>query len=102
MHKIGQSGGFLVRLFGPLLKTGLPLIRNVLKPLAKSVLIPLELIAVASATDAAIHKKMLGSDTTTLIISNEEINDIMKIVKSPKESGLLIEELVKQSRNDAK
>ena len=58
LHKIGQSGGFLGRLLGPLLKTGLPLIGNVLKPLAKSVLIPLGLTAAASATDAAIHKKM--------------------------------------------
>ena len=61
LHKIGQSGGFLGRLLGPLLKTGLPLIGNVLKPLAKSVLIPLGLTAAASATDAAIHKKMFES-----------------------------------------
>ena len=59
----------------------MPLIGNVLKQLAKSVLIPLGLTAVESATDAAIHKKMFGSDATTLIISNEEMNDIMKIVK---------------------
>ena len=72
MHKIGQSGGFLGRLLGPLLKTGLPLIGNVLKPLAKSVLIPLGLTAAASATDAAIHKKMFESGITTWIISNEE------------------------------
>ena len=52
-----QSGGFLGRLFGPLIKTGLPLIKNVIKPLVKSVLIPLELTAVASAEDAGIHKK---------------------------------------------
>ena len=58
MHKIVQSGGFLGRLLGPVLKTGLPLIGNVLKPLAKSVLIQLGLTAAASATDAAIHKKM--------------------------------------------
>ena len=51
-----QSGGFLGRLLGPLLKTGLPLIKNVIKPLAKSVLIPLGLTA-ASAADAGIHKK---------------------------------------------
>ena len=51
-----QSGGFLSRLLGPLLKTGLPLIRNVIKPLAKSVLIPLGLTAAASAADAGIHK----------------------------------------------
>ena len=47
LHKIGQSEGFVGRLLGPLLKTGLPLIRNVLKPLAKSVLIPLGLTAAA-------------------------------------------------------
>ena len=51
-----QSEGFLGRLLGPLLKTGLPLIKNVIKPLAKSVLIPLGLTA-ASAADAGIHKK---------------------------------------------
>ena len=85
-----QSGGFLGRLLGPLLKTGLPLIKNVIKPLAKSVLIPLELTAVASAADAGIHNKILGSGNTTLIISNDEIHDIIKIVKSLKYSGLLI------------
>ena len=52
-----QSGGFLGRLLGPLLKTGLPLIKNVIKPLAKSVFIPLGLTAAASAVDAGIHKK---------------------------------------------
>ena len=52
-----QSGGFLGRLLGPLLKTGLPLIKNVIKPLAKSVLIPLGLTAAASAADPGIHKK---------------------------------------------
>ena len=81
MHKIGQSGGFLGRPLELLLKTGLPLIQNVLKPLAKSVLIPLGLTAATSATDAAIHNKMFGSGMTALIMSNEEMNDIMKIVK---------------------
>ena len=70
LHKIGQSGGFLGRILGPLLKTGLPLMKNVLKPLAKSVLMLLGLTAAALATDAAIHKKMFGSCMTTLIISN--------------------------------
>ena len=60
LHKIGQSRGFLGRLLGPLLKTGLPLIGNVLKLLAKCILIPLGLTA-ASATNKAIHKKMFGS-----------------------------------------
>ena len=52
--KMIQSGGFLGRLLGPLLKTGLPLIKNVIKPLAKSVLIPLGLTATASAVYAGI------------------------------------------------
>ena len=59
LHEIGQSGGRLGTPLGPLLKTGLPLIGNVLKPLAKSVLIPVEgLTTAASATDAAIHKNV--------------------------------------------
>ena len=57
LSKMVQLGGFLGRLLGPLLKTGLPLIKNVIKPLAKSVLIPLGLTAAASAADAGIHKK---------------------------------------------
>ena len=91
-HKVGQSGRFLDKLLGPLLKTGLSLTKNVLKPLAKSVLIPLGLTAAASTIDAAIRQKIFGSGcpsdialhTTTLIISNEEMNDIMKVVKSVK------------------
>ena len=78
MDKIGQSGGFLGRILGPLLKTVSPVIGNVLK----RVLISLELTAAASATDAGIHKKIFGSGMTTLIIANEKMNDIMKIVKS--------------------
>ena len=57
INKIIQSRGFLSRLLGPLLKTGLPLTKNVIKPLAKSVLIPLGLTAAASAADAGIYKK---------------------------------------------
>ena len=57
ISKIIQSGGFLGRLLGPLLKTGLPLIKNVIKPLAKSVLVPLGLTAAASAADAGTRKK---------------------------------------------
>ena len=56
LSKMIQSGGFLGRLLGPLLKTGLPLMKNVIKPLAKSILIPLGLTAAASAADAGIHK----------------------------------------------
>ena len=57
LSKIIQSGGFLGKLFGPLPKIGLPLIKNVITPLAKSVLIPLGLTAAASAADSGIHKK---------------------------------------------
>ena len=78
LHKIWQSWGFLGWLLGPLLKHGLSLIGNVLKPLAKSVLISLGLTA--SAVDVAIHTKMLGSGNTTSIILNKKMNDIMKII----------------------
>ena len=102
LHKIGQFAGFLGRLLRSLLKSGLPLIGNVLKSLAKNVLIPLGLTPAALAKNAAIHNKVFGSrrhqrmlasllsdlsKQTTLTISNEEMNDIMKIVKSLKESG---------------
>ena len=78
LHKIWQSWGFLGWLLGPLLKHGLSLIGNVLKPLAKSVLISLGLTA--SAVDVAIHTKMLGSGNTTSIILNKKMNGIMKII----------------------
>ena len=61
ISKMIQSGGFLGRLLGPLLKTGLPLMKNVIKQLAKSILIPLGLTTAVSAADAGIHKKILGS-----------------------------------------
>ena len=90
-----QSGGFLGSLLGPLLKTGLPIIKNVIKPLVKSVLVPLGLTAAASAADAGIHKKIVGSghnhpSFTTLTISNNEMKDIIKIVKSLEDSGFLL------------
>ena len=102
INKIIQSGGFLSKLLGPLLKTGLPLIKNVIKPLAKSVLIPLGLTAAASAADAGIHKKILGSGNTTLIISNEEMNDIMKIVQALKDSNILLKGVTKTIENEIK
>ena len=90
LSKMIQSGGFLGRFVGPLLKTGLPFLKNAIKPLAKSVLIPLGLTVAASAADAGIHKKMLGSgNNTALIISKDEMKDIIKIVKSFEDSGLL-------------
>ena len=68
----------LGRRSGLVLKTGLPLMESILKISAKRVLIPLGLTA-AAATDAAIQKKVFGSGMTTLILSNEEMDDIMKI-----------------------
>ena len=59
LSKMIQSGGFLGKLLGLLLRTGLSLMKNVIKPMAKSVLIPLGITAVASAADAGIHKKIL-------------------------------------------
>ena len=101
LHEIVQLEGFLGRILEPLLKIGLPLIKNVLKPLAKSVLIPLGLTAATSATDSAIHKKMFGSGMKiSLIISNQEINDIMKIGKSLENSCLLTKQVSKKIKNE--
>ena len=105
LSKMIQPGGFLGRLLGPLLKTGLPLMKSVIKPLAKSVLIPLGLTAAASAADAGIHKKILGSghnNNTTLIISNDEMDDILKIVKSLEDSGVLLKGVSEPIQHEAK
>ena len=93
----------------PLLKARSPLIRNVLELLVESVLIPLGLIATISATDAAVHNKLLGSGAcpsdfakwTTLIISKGEINGTMERVKSLEESGLLIKSISETIKNEA-
>ena len=97
-----QSGIFLGRLLGLLLKTRLHLMKSVIKPLAKNVLIPLGLTATASATDVGIHKKILGSGTTTLIISNYEMENIIKIIKSLKDPGLLLKMVSETIQNEAK
>ena len=102
LSKMIQSGGFLGRLLGPLLKTGLPLIKNVTKPLAKSVLISLGLAAASSAADAEIHKKILGSGNTTLIMSNDGIHDIIKIIKSLEDSGLPLKGVTETVQNEVK
>ena len=78
LFKMIQLGGFLGRLLGPLLGTGFPLMKSVITPLAKSVLVLLGLTAAASAADTGIHKKILGSGhNITLIISNEIMTDIL-------------------------
>ena len=102
INKIIQSGGFLGKLLGPLLKTRLPLIKNVIKPLAKSVLIPLGLTAAASAADAGIHTKILGSGNTALIIPNEEMNDIIKIVQALEDSNILLKGVTETVKNEKK
>ena len=103
LSKMIQSGGFLGKLLGPLLKTRLPLMKIVITPLAKSVLIPLGLTAAASAADAGIHKKVLGSDNnTTLIISNKDMDDLIKIVKSLEDSGLLLKGITESVQNEIK
>ena len=100
-----QSGRFLGRLLGQLVKTELPLIKNGIIPLAKSILIPLGLTAEASAAEAGIQKKVLASrhnNTTTLIISNNEMEDIIKIVKSLEDSGLLSKGVTEAVQNEVK
>ena len=100
LSKIGQPGGFLGRHLGPLLKAGFPLTKNVLKQLAKSFLIPLGLTAAASATDSAVQKKIFELNMSALIISNEEIYDIIKIIKSLEEFGLLIKSVSETIKNE--
>ena len=112
LSKMIQSGGCLGKLLDPLLKTGLPLIKSVITRLAKSVLIPLGLTAVASAADAGIHKKILGSGcrhsssstshNTTLIISNKDMEDLIKIAKSLEDSVLLLNRVTESVKNEIK
>ena len=90
ISKIIQSGGFLDKLLGPLLKTGLPLLKSVIKPLGL-----LGLTAASSVLE-------LGPGTTTLVISNEEMNDIMKIVHSLEDSGVFLKGVTKTIKNEAK
>ena len=75
---------------------------KVAMPLAKNVLAPLGISAAMSAIDGSIKKKMLGSGMTTLIISNNEMNDILKIVKSLENSGLLLKGVSETIQYEAK
>ena len=106
LSKMIQSGGFLDRLLGPLLRTGLRLMKSVIKPLAKSVLLPLGLTAAASAADAGTHKKILGSgdnnNNTTLIISNDEMGNLLQMVKSLEDSRVLLKGVSETIQNEAK
>ena len=71
-------------------------------PLAKNVLAPLGITATATAIDAGIQKKIHGSGTTTLIISNEEMNDVMKIVQVLEDPNVLLKEVTKTIKNETK
>ena len=105
LSKMIQSGGFLSRLLGPMLRTGLPLMKSLIKPLAKIVLAPLGLTAAASAADVGIHKKILGSgynNNAILITSNHEMDDILKIIKSLEDSEVLLKGASKTIQNEAK
>ena len=97
-----QLGGFPSRLVGPLLKIRLPLIGNVFKQLAKSILVPLRLTAETSTIFACTQKKTFGSGRTTLalVFLNEDQNDIMKTIKSLEESGLLIKGVSETIENE--
>ena len=98
ISKIIQSGGFLgsllSKLAGPLMKVSIPLAKNVLAPLG--------ITAAASAIDAGIQKKIHGSGTTTLIISNKEMNDKMKIVQALEDSNILLKRVTKTIKNETK
>ena len=97
ISKIFQYGGFLGKIIGPLLKTGLPLLKSVIKPLGL-----LGLKAASSAIYAGVQKKIYGSGTTTLVISNEEMNDIMKIHQALEDSNILLEGVTKTIKNETK
>ena len=71
-------------------------------PLAKNILAPLGITAAALAIDAGIQKKIHGSGTTTLIISNEEMNDIMKIVQTLEDSNILLKGVTKKFKDETK
>ena len=99
ISKIIQSGGFvgwlLSKLASPIMKVAIPL--------AKNVLVPLGITAVASAIDAGIQKIYIyGSGTTILIISNEEMNEIMKIVQALEDSKILLKGVTKTIKNETK
>ena len=97
ISRIVQSGGFLGKILRPLLKTGLPLLKPVIKPLGL-----LGLTATSSAIDAGVLKKIYGSGTATLVISNEEMDGIMKIVQTIEDSNILLKEVTKTIKNETK
>ena len=98
ISKIIQSGGFL----GLFLSKLAGLLMNVAVPLAKNVLAPLGITAASSAIDAGIQKKIHGSRIATLMISNEEKNEILKIVQALEDSNILLKGVTKAIENETK
>ena len=98
IYKIIQSGGFLwsllSKIVGSLIKVAVPLVKNILAPLG--------IKAAALTIDTGIQKKINGSGTTTLIISNEEMNDLMKIVQALEDSNIFLKGVTKTIKNEAK
>ena len=78
------------------------LLMKIAVPFANDVLAPVGITAAASALDAGIQKKVHGSGTTTLIISNEEMNDIMKIVQALEDSNILLKGETKTVKDETK
>ena len=97
IKKLIQSGGFLDKLLSKLAGT----LMKVALPLAKNVLAPLGLTAAMSAIDGSIPKKIHGSGVK-LIIEQEEMNDIMKIIESLENSGILLKGVTKTIENETK
>ena len=95
ISSIIQSGGFLGSLLS---KIASPLMKVAI-PLAKNVLVPLGITGAASAINARIQKKTHGSGNTTLIISNEEMNDIIKIIQPLENSNIFIKRVTKTIKN---
>ena len=91
ISKTSQSGGFL----GSLLKKLAGSLMKVAIPLAKNIWALLRITAAASAIDAGIQKKIHGSGTTTLIISNNKVNDIVKIVQGLEDSNIFLKGVLK-------
>ena len=97
ISNIIQSGRLLGKILGPLLKNGLPLLRSVIKPLGL-----LGSTAASSAIDVGVQKKIYGSGKTALVISNEEMNDVIKIVQALEDSNILLKGAAKTFKNETK
>ena len=98
ISKIIQSGGFLGSLLSKIARPPM----KVAVPLTKNILASLGITVAASAVDGAIQKKIHGSGTTTLIISNEEMNDITKIAEALEDSNILLKGITKTIKNETK